>query len=110
VRRFLRPGQGGSVDANIQRWVAQFETPDGKPLATPAPKKSKVNGLAVTRLDLQGTYLASAGPMAPSAVKKPGYKLKLSLSRLPRSASHEHWFNLLCTRIMAGPCRTARHC
>jgi hypothetical protein len=21
------------VDANIQRWVAQFETPDGKPLA-----------------------------------------------------------------------------
>ncbi len=80
---YFGPGQGGSVDANVQRWVAQFETPDGKPLAASAPKKSKVNGLTVTRLDVQGTYLASAGPMASSAVKKPGYKLMGAIVEAP---------------------------
>jgi len=63
-------GQGGSIDANVQRWVAQFETPDGKPLATPAAKKAKINKLPVTRLDLEGTYLASAGPR-PSPPRRP---------------------------------------
>src|SRR5215510_6692441 len=72
---YFGAGQGGSVDANVQRWVAQFETADGKPLAKPTAKKETINKLSVTRLDLEGTYLASAGPMAPAAVKKPGYKL-----------------------------------
>ncbi len=81
---YFGAGQGGSVDANVQRWVAQFETPDGKPLSAPGAKKDKVNGLAVTRLDLQGTYLASMGPMAASgAVKKPGYRLLGAIVEAP---------------------------
>jgi len=80
---YFGPGQGGSVDANVQRWVAQFETPDGKPVPNPAPKKSKINGLAVTRLELEGTYLASMGPMAPPGVKKPGYKLLGAIVEAP---------------------------
>ena len=81
---YFGPGQGGSVDANVQRWVAQFETPDGKPVPNPAPKKSKINGLAVTRLELEGTYLASMGPMAPpGAAKKPGYKLLGAIVEAP---------------------------
>jgi len=81
---YFGPGQGGSVDANVQRWVGQFETPDGKPLSPPAAKKDKVNGLAVTRLDLQGTYLASMGRMAASgAVKKPGYQLLGAIVEAP---------------------------
>ena len=81
---YFGPGQGGSVDANVQRWVGQFETSDGKPLSPPAAKKDQVNGLTVTRLDLQGTYLASMGPMAASgAVKKPGYQLLGAIVEAP---------------------------
>lgn len=81
---YFGAGQGGSVDANVKRWVAQFETPDGKPLSAPEAKKEKVNGLAVTRLELQGTYLASMGPMAAAgAVKKPGYKLLGAIVEAP---------------------------
>ena len=31
-------GSGGSVDANIERWVAQFQTESGGPV--PAPKRT----------------------------------------------------------------------
>jgi len=81
---YFGPGQGGSVEANVQRWVGQFETADGKPLSAPATKKETVNGVPVTRLELQGTYLASVGPMAASgAVKKPGYKLLGAIAEAP---------------------------
>jgi hypothetical protein len=72
---YFGSGQGGTVEANIQRWAAQFETPDGKPVPSPAVKKEKVKDLQVTRLELEGTYLGSGGPMAAVKVKKPGYKL-----------------------------------
>ena len=32
-------GQGGSVDANIQRWVGQIQQPDGKPSSGAAKKQ-----------------------------------------------------------------------
>lgn len=80
---YFGTGQGGSVEANINRWVGQFETPDGKAVSA-SPKKGKVNGLSVTRLELEGTYLASMGPMAASgAVKKPGYKLLGAIVEAP---------------------------
>ena len=42
-------GQGGSVDANIERWVGQIQQPDGKPSSAVAKKITRtVNGLAVT--------------------------------------------------------------
>jgi hypothetical protein len=67
---YFGPGQGGGVEANIQRWVSQFETS-----AKPQTAKKTINGLAVTTIDLSGTYLASAGPMAPTKTSKPGYRL-----------------------------------
>ena len=67
---FFGKGQGGGVEENLQRWVSQFE-------GASAPKKSeqKINGLAVHRIDLTGTYLAPAGPMMQSQGKKPGWRL-----------------------------------
>lgn len=81
---YFGSGQGGTVDANIQRWVAQFETPDGKPVPTPAPKREKIKDLEVTRLELDGTYLGMGGPMAPVKVKKPGYKLLGAIVEAPQ--------------------------
>lgn len=67
---YFGPGQGGGVEANLQRWVAQFET-----TAKPQTAKKTMNGLPVTTIDLPGTYLASAGPMSPTKTSKPGYRL-----------------------------------
>jgi len=67
---YFGPGQGGGVEANLQRWVSQFETS-----AKPQTAKKTINGLAVTTIDLSGTYLASAGPMSPTKTSKPGYRL-----------------------------------
>ena len=76
---YFGPGQGGDVDANIKRWIGQFSQPDGKP-SEPLAKtqKRKINGLDVTTIDLSGTYAGSmgpAGPMSPTKVSKPGYRL-----------------------------------
>ena len=63
-------GQGGSVEDNLARWVAQFE-----PAAPPKKALRTVNGLRIHTVDVSGTYLASGGPMMQSQAKKPGYRL-----------------------------------
>ena len=67
---FFGPGQGGSVDANVERWSRQFEgTPKAERTA------AAVAGLRVTRVQLAGTYLAPGGPMMQSTGKRPGSRL-----------------------------------
>jgi hypothetical protein len=68
---YFGQGQGGDVDANIQRWLGQFQE---KPAAPPKPKKQTISGLPVTVIEHSGTYLA-AGPMAASGSPKSGFKL-----------------------------------
>src|SRR5829696_3598640 len=45
----------GSVQANIDRWVGQFQTDESMP-AKPVPETTTVNGLKVTMVAVQGTY------------------------------------------------------
>jgi hypothetical protein len=79
---YFGPGQGGGVDANIERWVQQFQAPDGGPAAKLAKRASKtVNGIAVTTLDLTGTYLFKPFPMAPKATPKPGYRMLAAIAQ-----------------------------
>jgi hypothetical protein len=56
---FFGPGQGGSVQANLERWSGQFASA-GKP-AQPKVTKTVVHGLSVTRMDVSGTYTATGG-------------------------------------------------
>jgi len=78
---YFGPGQGGGVEANLQRWISQFET-----TAKPQTAKKTIGGLAVTTIDLSGTYLASAGPMAPTKTSKPGYRLWGGIVEGPQGA------------------------
>jgi hypothetical protein len=76
---YFGAGQGGGVDANIERWIKQFE--DGPP--TPAkPRPLTVAGLKVTTIEHSGTYLAG-GPMMKGAAKKPGYQLVGAIVEAP---------------------------
>ncbi len=63
---FFGPGQGGSVEANIARWVGQFDLPEG---TEPNVSKREVNDLDVTVIDVSGTFTGGdmGGPTgAPS--------------------------------------------
>jgi hypothetical protein len=77
-------GQGGSVEANLDRWIGQMEQPDGKPSKAVAQRTSKtINGLKVTLLDLTGTYVAETAPGSGQRVNKPGYRLKTAVVETP---------------------------
>jgi hypothetical protein len=56
-------GAGGTVEANIDRWIAQFDQPDGGDTKTKATKieKLKVSGQDVSWVDVSGTYNDSVG-------------------------------------------------
>ncbi len=75
---FFGPGQGGSVDANVERWGKQFE---GAP--SPTRTATTVAGLRVTRAQVSGTYLAPGGPMMQSTGKRAGYRLLGAIAEAP---------------------------
>ncbi len=51
----FRAGDGGPLQANIDRWIAQFRTAEGA-AATPKQCELTVGKLNVHRIDLEGTY------------------------------------------------------
>ncbi len=84
---YFGSGQGGSVEANLDRWTKQFEQPNGKPSSQVAQvKKRTVHGLAVTTVDVSGAYSGMGGPMAASKSVKPGYRLLGAIAEAPEGA------------------------
>lgn len=78
---YFGPGQGGSVEANLERWIGQFQATDGGPADALAKRSRKaVSGIEVTLLDLSGSYLFKPFPMAPQATKKPGYRMLAAIA------------------------------
>ncbi len=78
---YFGPHQGGTVDANIDRWVGQFET-------TNKAERSEghVAGMALHHVHVDGTFLAPAGPMMQSQGKKTGYTLLGAIAEGPSGA------------------------
>lgn len=70
---FFGAGQGGTVQANVDRWQSQFTAPGGKP-ASAKVAKSTVHGLPVTTIDVSGAYSGMGGPTG-SAPAAAGYRL-----------------------------------
>jgi hypothetical protein len=62
---------GGGVQANITRWIGQFETTDG----APNQKSETINGLQVTTVDVSGTFKGGGPMMGQSSGPKAGYRL-----------------------------------
>jgi hypothetical protein len=69
---FFGAGQGGTIDANIERWKGQFTTA-GKPAAAVVSKRT-AHGIAMTTIDVAGEYSGLGGPLATSK-SVPGYRL-----------------------------------
>jgi hypothetical protein len=83
-------GQGGSVEANIERWIGQISQADGSSSKDKArTSKKEVAGLPVTLVDVSGTY--SAGMMSPGP-PRPGYRL---LGAVAETAEGPWFFKLV---------------
>jgi hypothetical protein len=69
-------GQGGSVQANVDRWAGQMAQPDGRP-SNEVAKTTRFasHGLNITLLDLTGTYVAEVAPGSPDRHNMPNFRL-----------------------------------
>ena len=78
-------GTGGSVEANVQRWIAQFEQPDKRPSSEVAHRDARtINGLKVTLVDVAGTYTAEMRPGATEHFNKPGFRMRATVVETPK--------------------------
>lgn len=77
-------GQGGTVQANLDRWLAQIQQPDGRPSkAVATTEQLRINGLTMTVLDVSGRYVAEVAPGSPTKLDKPGFRLKAVVIETP---------------------------
>jgi len=89
---------GGSLEANIRRWKAQFQ-----PAAvgtTGLRRQQTVNGIVVTIIELRGTYLgrsSSDEPATAAEPPRPGYAMVVVIAHV---AGAPYFFKLL------GPARS----
>lgn len=66
---------GGSIDANIERWYAQFKQPDGGKTADAATKEKKeIAEVEVHLVDISGTFIDRPNPMA-AGVERENYRM-----------------------------------
>lgn len=81
---YFGAGQGGAVDANVKRWLGQFQKADGSAVTEKEAKtkKEQINGLAVTTVEVKGTY-AGGGPMMGPSTPHTGWRLLGAIVEAP---------------------------
>ena len=76
---YFGQGQGGSVDANLERWAGQM----GQTMEKAQKQSTTVNGLNVTLLDVTGHYSADMTPGSAEKVDKPNSRLRAAVIETP---------------------------
>jgi hypothetical protein len=81
---FFGAGQGGGVEANLQRWLGQFIQPDGRATQQVARRAEKsVNSMKITSVDVGGTYMFSPTPMSSETTPKAGFRMLGAIVEAP---------------------------
>jgi hypothetical protein len=85
-------GAGGSIDANVDRWLGQFRDADGKPLGkgTAKTNKRKIGGMDVVVVDIAGTYIDKpGGPFAPGpSVERENYRMLAAIVQTKNAGNY----------------------
>ncbi len=86
-------GAGGDVDANIERWINQFDQADGSATKNQVPeadRKKTIAGLEVRFVDLMGTFKDSPRPLDPTVVpvQKPNYRMLAAIVTAPKLGNY----------------------
>lgn len=95
------PGQGGGVQANLDRWYGQFKQPDGSSTKdkSKTAKKKTPDGMEVTVVDVSGTYVAPKriGDPGAGTFNEPNYRM---LAAIVAATDSDYFFKLV------GPAKT----
>ncbi|HWN09198.1 MAG TPA: hypothetical protein VNO50_08030 [Pyrinomonadaceae bacterium] len=84
---YFGQGQGGSAQANIDRWISQIVQPDGQPSKERAKIGTAIiNGLAVDTVDLTGNYSGGMSPDSAPANKQAVYRLRGAVIATPKGS------------------------
>jgi hypothetical protein len=98
---YFGASQGGAVQANIDRWIAQMQQPDGSSSKDKArTETSTVNGLKVTSVDVSGTYTAEMAPGTPGQRNDANYRMRGAVIETPKG---NYFLKLV------GPAKTVGH-
>ena len=77
---FYFGGEGGAVEANLERWTNQMLQPDGRSSSDVVTTTSfDVAGMSVTVLDVPGIYSAEVQPGSGMRYYKRGFRLKAAV-------------------------------
>jgi hypothetical protein len=77
---FFGATQGGSTQANIDRWISQIQQPDGSSSKDKAKSETTtINGLKVTTVDVAGTYTAEMAPGSGTQRNDANYRLRAAV-------------------------------
>jgi hypothetical protein len=81
------PGGGGDLEANLDRWASQFEQPDGVDTRELLePQARVVNGVALSVVDLDGTYVAETRPGSGERLRKERWRMLAAIVDAPEGA------------------------
>lgn len=85
VLYYFGANQGGSVQANVERWVNQIKQPDGSSSQDKAKTETlTINGLKVTTVDITGTYAAEMTPGSGDIHSNANYRLRAAVVETPK--------------------------
>jgi hypothetical protein len=85
--------QGGSVEANLNRWYTQFSQPDGGSSAEKAGvTREVVAEMNLTTVDLSGTYIAPVMPGGDEQHNKPNFRM---LAAVLETSQGPYFFKLV---------------
>lgn len=77
--------QGGSTEANIDRWISQMQQPDGSASKDKAKTEiTTINGLKMTTVDVTGTYTAEMAPGGGTKHNDANYRLRAAVIETPK--------------------------
>ena len=77
--------QGGTAQANIDRWIGQMQQPDGGDSKSKAKTELlTVNGLKTTTVDVTGVYTAEMAPGSKTFHNDANYRLRAAVIETPK--------------------------
>jgi hypothetical protein len=93
VVTYFGPSGAGSVQDNLDRWIDQFQQPDGKPSREVATvERTKFGGQDAAFVAVTGRYAAMAMPGATPAADKPDQAM---LAAIIQSPNGPYYFKLV---------------
>src|SRR5436190_15934298 len=85
VLYYFGSSQGGTPQANIDRWISQMKQPDGSDSKSKAKTDAlTVNGLKVNTVDVTGTYSAEMAPGSQTFHNDDNYRLRAAVIETPK--------------------------